>query len=339
MTICHRCHSEVIDSDRYCRNCGAQITASVVDLVDTYRLNPDDSQSTTAHTDPTNRFYAPPPAAYAASQHPIPSYQTASLVKRVVQRWSFWLVLFAIISFLTVAGIGIKINKSRSRPGEIAGDRASARPTFEKSVQNALGFTIGPMANAGDPDLKGVFINSLTGDDSPAALAKLEAGDVLTELNDQPVRNSDDLKRAMIYLKPGSEVALKFYRDGETVSSRIKMADPLFSPLQAKIDLSDQGFLGVRETKSRCCIPGTRKWGVEIGRVNANGPADLFGLQAGDVITEFDGYVIRTPNEFARRTRATKPRSKVVVKFFRGKTEQTVELIIGRVESERVVGN
>jgi membrane-associated protease RseP (regulator of RpoE activity) len=339
MTICRECHSEVISRDRFCRNCGAQIITSVVDLVDTYRLDPDASQSTTAHTDPTNPFYAPPSAAYAASQNPAPSYHTSSLLRVVVRRWGFWLILLMIISSLTVAGIGYKIGKSRSRQNISVGDRVSGRPNFEKSVQNSLGFTIGPIANAGDPDLKGIFINSLTGDDSPAALAKIEAGDVLVELNDQPVRNSDDLKKVLIYLKPGAEVAVKTYRDGETVSSRIKLADPLFSPLQAKIAPSDQGFLGVRETTRRCCIPGTRKWGVEIGRVNVNGPADLFGLQAGDVITEFDGYTIRTPDEFTRRTRATKPRGKVVVKFFRGKTEQTVELIVGHLESDRVAGN
>jgi S1-C subfamily serine protease len=53
-------------------------------------------------------------------------------------------------------------------------------------------------------------------------------------------------------------------------------------------------------------------------------------LRAGDVITEFNGYPVKTPNEFNRRIRSVKPRSKVSVTFYRGNSEQKVEVVIGR---------
>jgi S1-C subfamily serine protease len=94
-------------------------------------------------------------------------------------------------------------------------------------------------------------------------------------------------------------------------------------------DLKDQGYIGVREATRRCCVPNGQKWGVEIKGTNDNSPADLAGLRAGDVITEYNGYPVRTAGEFNRRIRATKPRTKATVTFYRGNTKQTVEMILG----------
>jgi S1-C subfamily serine protease len=64
-------------------------------------------------------------------------------------------------------------------------------------------------------------------------------------------------------------------------------------------------------------------------KVIDNSPADLMGLQSGDVITEFQGQAVRTPGELNRRIREVRPRSKAQLKFYRGNTEQTIELVLG----------
>ena len=63
--------------------------------------------------------------------------------------------------------------------------------------------------------------------------------------------------------------------------------------------------------------------------MHVNGPAELFGLRPGDVISEFDGHPVKTPNEFNRRIRAVKPGSKVSITFYRGNAQQKLEVIIG----------
>jgi S1-C subfamily serine protease len=204
-----------------------------------------------------------------------------------------------------------------------------ARRSFDEAVQNALGFKYGRFSEAEFPGLQGIFVNSLMSDDSPAALAKIRAGDVLTELNNQAVRNTQELSLVLDSLKAGDETPVKIYRDGESIASRIKIGDRTFPPFQAKVEPEDQGFLGIKDSVRRCCVPGTRKWGVEVNELHINGPAELFGLRPGDVITEFDGHPVKTPNEFNRRIRAVKPGSKVPVTFYRGNTEQKVEVIIG----------
>jgi S1-C subfamily serine protease len=96
-----------------------------------------------------------------------------------------------------------------------------------------------------------------------------------------------------------------------------------------KTELDDQGFLGILDSSRRCCIPGTKKWGVEVKDLHINGPAELFGLRPGDVITEFNGHPVKTPNEFNRHIRAVRPRSKIVLTLYRGNTQQKIELILG----------
>lgn len=289
--------------------------------------------------DTTNPLYAPPSAAYAAPQGSAPLYQTKSLVKRLLKGKGRLTLMMLVILVVFAAGIGIGSNAGRRR-GADRGDEAAVeqieenaemtRRIYEEAVQNALGFKQGTFSAAEFPDAQGIFINSLMSDDSPAALAKIQAGDLLTELNNQEVRNNSELSQALNALTAGEEVPAKVYRDGTMVSTRIKIGDRHFPPLQPKIEPRDQGFLGVRNSARRCCLPGTKKWGVEVTELHVNGPAELFGLRSGDVITDFNGNPVKTPNEFNRRIRAIKPNTKVPVTFYRGNSPQKIEIILGR---------
>jgi S1-C subfamily serine protease len=247
-------------------------------------------------------------------------------------------MVFVILAVCFGVGIGIgsSMNDDRysDRRGEIeARDEVEdkvARHEYEEAVQNALGFKQGAFSSAEFPDAQGIFVNNLMSDDSPAALAKIQAGDLMMELSDKQVRNDSELSQVLNSLKTGEEVPVKFYRDGAVISSRIKIGDPHFPPLQPKTEPEDQGFLGILDSSRRCCIPGTKKWGVEVNELHINGPAELFGLRPGDVITEFNGYPVKTPNEFNRRIRSVNPRSKASVTFYRGNTEQKLDVVIGR---------
>jgi membrane-associated protease RseP (regulator of RpoE activity) len=313
--------------------CGAVVMTSVGDLVDTRRFNPT-AQNPTMHSGSCELpapFYAPP-AAYPVGQTSGLPYQTASLQKRWAKRHFVWLMVILLLSSVTLAGIGIgaKAIKSRRawrdhRAEEVRGSRRS----FNEDIQNALGFKPGNISDAGYADIKGVFIENLITDDGPVALANIQAGDVLTDLNGKPVSNPGEVARVLDSLKPGAEVTAKIYREGESISSQFKIADRSHPPLQPMPDLKDQGYIGVREATRRCCVPNGQKWGVEIKGTNDNSPADLAGLRAGDVITEYNGYPVRTAGEFNRRIRATKPRTKATVTFYRGNTKQTVEMILG----------
>lgn len=61
---------------------------------------------------------------------------------------------------------------------------------------------------------KGVLISGVV-DDSPAAEAGLEDGDVIVMFNGRAVESADDLRDAVDALEPGAEVKIQFVRDGE----------------------------------------------------------------------------------------------------------------------------
>jgi len=341
MAICRACSSEIIGPDRYCRNCGAPVAPVVAEFDDTRRFNPSAPLQASAPgtPDPTNPLYAPKYAAYVAPQSSSPLRQTATLVMALLRQKLVWALLALMLFTFVGLGIGIGRGMSRRRAPDMreaaeaqqARDDINdeiARHKYEEAVQNGLGFKQGNYSATEFPGVPGIFINNLMSDASPAALAKIQGGDLLMELNNQQVRNDSELSQVLKSLETEQEVPLKVYRDGVTISSRIKIADRAFPPPQPKIDPRDQGFLGILDSFRRT-IPGTKKWGVEVRELHINGPAELFGLRTGDVITEFDGHPVKTPNEFNRHIRATRPGGKVAVTFYRGATAQKIEVIIG----------
>jgi membrane-associated protease RseP (regulator of RpoE activity) len=345
MTNCQGCGTELLSQDRFCKNCGAPVAASVEDMADTRPFDPSARSVATPQTgslDPNGPLYIPGNSTYPMAQGSTPL--SNSFIKNLIHRKLVWLLaLFLLIMFV---GTGVTIGREavrsrRAHRAELAREAEQsrkrkadkqaeiARKGFEESIQNALGFLPGNLLDVEYPEAQGVFVASLTSDDSPAAVARIQAGDVLVELGDQPVRNSGELARVLGSVKPGSEVGVKLNRDEEPVTARIRIGVPTLTPFQPKIEPRDQGFLGVGDVGRRCCVAGTKRWGLEVHRLVDNSPADLAGLQLGDIITEFNNQTIRTPQELARRIHAVKPRSKVKVKFYRGNAEQTVELIIG----------
>ena len=347
MASCHGCSSDLSSQDRFCKNCGAPVAVSFEDLADTRPFDPPAPIVAAAHTgslDKDSPRFVPAPSTYPLAQSSTPLSLPQSFIKHLLERKLFWLLgTFLLLLFIgTGATIGRDVVRARraqraeqareaerSRQARQLRQAEIARRSLAESIQNALGFVPGDLVDAGYPETQGVFVTSLTSDDSPAAVARIQAGDVLIELGDQPVRNTGELARVLNSVKPGSEVGVKLHRDEQPVAARIRTGSLTVPPFQAKLNPRDQGFFGVGDVGRRCCVGGTKRWGLEVRRIVDNSPADLAGLQLGDVITEFDQQTIRTPDELARRIRAVKPRSKVKVKFHRANAERTVELIMG----------
>jgi serine protease Do len=73
----------------------------------------------------------------------------------------------------------------------------------------------------------GVLIVSVT-DDSPASRAGLKAGDVITKVNNEPVRSREDLTRLIGDVKDGGDLTIGIVRDKKesTVSAKIEQRRP-----------------------------------------------------------------------------------------------------------------
>src|SRR5215510_7126208 len=115
MAICRACSSEIIGSDRYCRNCGVQVAPMVAEFDDTRRFNPSARLPSAAPgaPDPTNPLYAPQYAAYVAPQSSSPLRQTATLVKALLRQKLVWALLA--LTLFTFVGMGIGIGRATRR--------------------------------------------------------------------------------------------------------------------------------------------------------------------------------------------------------------------------------
>jgi serine protease Do len=60
---------------------------------------------------------------------------------------------------------------------------------------------------------------------SPAARAGIQSGDIVTALNDTPVKDSRDLSRKVAALAPGSSVKLDIFRSGESKTFTVTLGE------------------------------------------------------------------------------------------------------------------
>ena len=78
--------------------------------------------------------------------------------------------------------------------------------------------------------------------------------------------------------------------------------------------------------------------GALVSSVNENSPADIAGLEPGDVILSFDGKVIDRMRDLPRIVAETDIGATVEVEIFRGGQRSTVEVTLGELEKAELVG-
>ncbi len=176
-------------------------------------------------------------------------------------------------------GIGFAI------PANLAKDVVNKLKTDGKIVRGWLGVYIQPLDPALAKDLgvkDGVGIHEVI-DASPAAVAGLKAGDVVTEVEDKKVTEVSQLQRIISNFKPGQKVKMKVtaYADKKSRTVTVKIGEvPDADKTQAKAtqedDTPDKLGLIVGDNKG--------KEGVLIQAVQPNSIGEQLDLSQGDLI-------------------------------------------------------
>ena len=133
---------------------------------------------------------------------------------------------------------------------------------------------------------------------SPADLAGLKSGDIVTEINDKAVRNADMLRNNMGLLRIGQTVKMKVLRDKKTLT------------LTATVAEQDELKENIKGEKLHAHLSGTelqnipsdsklygRIEGVIISDVESDSPAARTGLRRGDIITSANRKNIKNISE------------------------------------------
>jgi len=160
---------------------------------------------------------------------------------------------------------------------------------------------------------QGVTFNVVEPPGGPADKAGLVGGDIITSFDGQRAKNNSEMMDLLRRTPIGKEVEVIYLRDGISNTTKLKtISEDDFDRLR-DID-RPEGMFGFESNRSeRVSDPATKTYGVRLNWVKQNGPADLFGIKEGDIITQFDKVPIRTPEELVSRVHRAAPKQVVEV--------------------------
>lgn len=97
-----------------------------------------------------------------------------------------------------------------------ASGQAQARPSFGLKIADASKIAM----RQGTIPVFGAYVGGVR-EGSPSARAGLRAGDIVTEINMQPVANANDLERVLKNLTPGGRVTVIFLRGNSKLRAEV----------------------------------------------------------------------------------------------------------------------
>jgi serine protease Do len=193
-----------------------------------------------------------------------------------------------------------------------------------------LGVQMQPMTDQlaramGRPNADGVLINRVE-DDSPAARAKLQQGDVITAFGNRAIKSPRDLAVAVGDTKAGQSARMTVWRDGKEQTVNVTVGAPKPADKQASAssnDNDDQSASGraavglalaplSNEKRKELDLPPTAK-GVVVQRVTPDSQAAESGIERGDVIVRIGDDAVSTPAEAIAKIRKAQDEKRAAV--------------------------
>jgi serine protease Do len=136
---------------------------------------------------------------------------------------------------------------------------------------------------------------------TPAAKAGIEAGDVITAVNGNAVKDSRSLAREISGMAPGSTAKLDILRKGEQKSISVALAAMPNDQKQASAEDRDGSMHGTPRLGLSVApasdVAGAGGKGVVVTAVDPEGPAAEHGVQSGDVILDVGGKSVGSAAE------------------------------------------
>ena len=319
VSTCGNCRSPMPAGLRFCRNCGFRLGEGSAEYTETVRF-----QNAPPGTLPVNS--APNSGPYRFAGGPMVAARGGAIGKRKGRMsGTTWMFIGLLIFFIT-AGVFTTIVK-QVRP-RIAGVRPTA-PSFvaSKSYVGVDDF------ETADGDI-GVTFANVEPPGGPADKAGLVGGDIVTTVDGQAIHSDDEVTEVMERTPIGKTIDIVYIRDGETKTTKLTTISR--GELERLNEAYEQrpegeGLFGFSTGDiERVPIPNTKMFGIKLGELNANRPADMAGIKSGDIVVEFAGVPIRTRSEFISRVKRAKPYETVDVKVLRDGAELKIPVKIGR---------
>ena len=166
---------------------------------------------------------------------------------------------------------------------------------------------------------KGALVGDVT-PNSPASRANLKNGDIILQINGQPIDDANQLRLKIGMMEPNTNVSLKVLRDGKTQNVAVQLGDFPSKEERAAIGTEnpESALQGVTvenltpDTAQQLKLPATTK-GVVVDEVSPASRAADAGLQSGDVIQEVNHQPVKTVKDFSQAVSASKKDAPVLL--------------------------
>jgi serine protease Do len=162
----------------------------------------------------------------------------------------------------------------------------------------------------GLPHGGGALISDVTAN-SPAQKAGLERGDIVLDLNGQPVNGPEDLSVRISEMAPSSVAHLKVFRNGQEKDADVTLAELPEKTVtaqngeEAPATLKGMQVQNLTPDVARQLKLPASTTGVVVNDVAPSSAADAAGIQRGDVIQEVNRKPVHTVAEFQQALRAS----------------------------------
>lgn len=186
------------------------------------------------------------------------------------------------------------------------------------------------MASAfGVKPYQGVVIGEVV-EVSAATEAGLKVGDVILELDGEPMKSADQLRDRVADYAPGSTVKLRVLREGKEKNFRVELGDRKDVQVAAQTTPARAEELGLQvqeltgELAQRLGYEGAD--GVLVTGVQRGSPAGRAGLRQGDLIQEVNREPVKNVRGFSEAIAASEDKGTVLLLVRREETTRFVAL-------------
>ena len=306
--FCAQCGSPMPKEMRFCRSCGNRLGEGPAEYTETVRLPGATAPNRGGQTTPF----------YPTFNAPMTTCNPGRRRRRMGWKGTTWLWI-ALIAFFGMGGL-MSLARKPWNP----------RPPFATFADNRSWVGVNQFDNTD----AGVTFRVVDTAGGPADKAGLVGGDVITSFDGQPVGRQNDMMDLLRRTPIGKTVEVVYLRDDIPRKTQLTtVSRDEYNRISNTYEKRPEGngkFGFERGRMTRITRPETKTYGVQIDWLETNGPAELFGIKRGDIITDFDNVPIRTADEFYQRVRRTIPYTTVNITVLRDLQKLVIPVKIGK---------
>lgn len=317
VTNCPNCHTPMPRELRFCRSCGFRLGEGSAEYTETVRFQDVPSGVMGKNSSAASGT----PLGYPGGQMAVSAGGPIKKRRRRLSGMS-WLFIGLLVFFVAAAAFTAVLRPARNSGRNTPFAAAPAAPVSFVGV------------NGFDTIDGGVTFDNVKPPGSPADKAGLVGGDIITSFDGHPVSTDDEIRDLLEQIPIGKTVDVVFIRDG--VSQTVELTTISSDEGERLAEVFDNRPAGIAVfgyddgNSKRVRIPDSNMFGVRLGEISPNLPADIAGVKEGDIVVSFDGTPIRTSGEFLARVKRALPYSTIKLGVIRGTEKLEIPVKMGK---------